>query len=317
MKIMSKINENLVFVGIDGGATKTNLVAIDEKEKILLRLNGEGSNYKVLGLDTAEKNLYNIIKECLKKTRKIDSICFGLASIDSEKDRKIVLERIKKGKIGKLLGREVIVTLLNDTEIILPAANLENGVAAIGGTGSNFLGVNKDKKAWAGGLEYILADEGSAFDIGQRVLRAALRSYDGRGKKTFLEDLVIKKAKIRNMRDIKNIVYREKMKSIVASFAPLAEIAAKKHDKIAKRILKDCAKEYVIGIRAVAKRVKLKNDFKIALVGSVFKSKIILDELKKIFGDRLIIVKDPSIGAARIAKKIYFKSLENKKCNHF
>lgn len=313
MKKMNKSNKRLVFVGIDGGATKTKLVAIDENEKILLKLFGKGSNYKVLGLDTAEENLYKLIKECLRKVKRIDAICFGLASIDSENDRKIVLDRIRKGKIGKLLEREAKIILMNDTEIILPAANIENGVAAIGGTGSNFLGVNKDKKAWAGGLEYILADEGSAFDIGQRVLRAALRSYDGRGKKTLLEKLVMKKAKIKNMREIKDVVYKEKMKAIVASFAPLADIATKKGDSIAKKILKDCAREYVIGIKAVAKRVELKDNFKIALVGSVFNSKIILEELKKSFRNRIIIVKEPSIGAARIAKKIYFENLENNK----
>ncbi|MEM5828710.1 MAG: BadF/BadG/BcrA/BcrD ATPase family protein [Candidatus Aenigmatarchaeota archaeon] len=308
-----KNNKSLVFVGIDGGATKTKLIAIDENERILLRICGEGSNYKALGLDLAEKNLYKLLSKCLRKLNKINGICFGLASIDSENDKKIVLERIKKGKIGKLLGKEVKIILLNDTEIILSAANLENGVAVIGGTGSNFLGVNKDKKAWAGGLEYILADEGSAFDIGQRVLRAALRSYDGRGRKTLLEKLVMKKARIRNMREIKDVVYKEKMKSIVASFAPLAEIAAEKGDAIAKKILKDCAKEYIIGIKAVAKKVKLKGDFKIVLVGSVFNSKIIFNELNKIFRNRIIRLKDPSIGAARIAKKIYFENLENNK----
>lgn len=308
---MRRNNKSLIFVGIDGGATKTKLVAIDENEKILLRLFGKGSNYKALGIDTAEENLYKLIKDCIKEVKKINAICFGLASIDSEKDRKIVLERIRKGRIGKLLGKETKIILLNDSEIILPTANIENGVAVIGGTGSNFLGVNKDKKAWAGGLEYILADEGSAFDIGQRVLRAAIRSYDGRGKKTLLENLVMKKAKIKDIRKIKDVVYKENIKTIVASFAPLADISAKRNDSISKKILKDCAKEYIIGIKAVAKRVGLKDDFKIVLTGSVFKSKIILEELKKTFRNRIILVKDSSIGAARIAKRIYFNTLEN------
>lgn len=306
-------NKGLVFVGIDGGATKTKLVAIDENERILAKLTGEGSNYKVLGLDTVERNLYILLKKCLRKIKSIDAICFGLASIDSEYDRKIVIDRIIKGKIRKLVGKETKIILLNDTEIILKAANIVNGVAVIGGTGSNFFGLNGNKKAWASGLEYILADEGSAFDIGQRILRAALRSYDGRGSKTLLEKLVMKKAKIKNIRDIKNIVYRENMKAIVASFAPLADIAAKKNDSIAKRILKDCAREYIIGINAVAKRVGLKGDFKIAIVGGVFKSKIIIEEIKKNFGNRIIIVKDPSIGAARIAKKTYLEYLHNKR----
>jgi len=67
-----KNNKSLVFVGIDGGATKTKLIAIDENERILLRICGEGSNYKALGLDLAEKNLYKLLSKCLRKLNKIN-----------------------------------------------------------------------------------------------------------------------------------------------------------------------------------------------------------------------------------------------------
>jgi len=291
------------FLGIDGGASKTTGILIDENEKIVGKFLGKASNYKIVGLEEMEKNLLEIVKNFLK-IGNICAACFGLASIDSENDKKIVYNKIKNGKIGKLI-KEIIV--VNDTEIILPAANLDNGVAVIGGTGSNFLGKNGNKISFAGGLEYILADEGSAFFLGQNVLRAALRSFDGRGEKTILEKMVLKKAKIKNMRDLKDLVYTKNLKTIVAKFAPLAEIAAKKGDNIAKKIIRNAIKEYEIGIKAVAKNVGLKGNYKIALVGSVFKSTMIFYGLKERFGDRLIIVKEPAFGAARIAKNLYFE----------
>jgi N-acetylglucosamine kinase-like BadF-type ATPase len=296
------------FLGIDGGATKTTGILIDENEKIVGKVLGKASNYKVVGLEKAEKNILEIVKKFLK-IGNICAACFGLASIDSENDKKIVYNKIKNGNIGKLI-KEIIV--VNDTEIILPAANLDNGVAVIGGTGSNFLGKNGNRISFAGGLEYILADEGSAFFLGQNVLRSALRSFDGRGEKTILEEMVLKKAKIKNMRNLKDLIYTQNLKNVVASFAPLAEIAAKKGDKIAKKIIRDAIKEYEIGIKAVAKNVGLKGNYKIALVGGVFKSKMIFLGLKQKFGNRLIIVKEPALGAAKIAKNFYFEKYGGK-----
>jgi len=43
------------------------------------------------------------------------------------------------------------------------------------------------KEAFAGGLDYILNDESSAFGIGVRTLKAAVKSFDRRGRKTIFE----------------------------------------------------------------------------------------------------------------------------------
>lgn len=289
------------FLGVDGGATKTTAVITNKDGKMVFEAKGKGSNYKVLGLDAIENNLYSLVSRCLKKVKKISCACFGLASIDSYKDKKIVYSKIKNGKIGRLLKCPIL--LVNDVEIILPSINAENGVAVIAGTGSNFFAKNGDKKAFASGLDYILTDEGSAFDIGQKILKAAIRSADRRGKKTVLENMVLKKAKIKNIRELKDVIYVKDLKSVVAKFAPLAEVGMKKGDKIAKDILVSSVNEYIAGINAVAKRVGLKNDFKIAIVGSVFNSKFLLEKLKKAMKNKIVFVKKPALGAARLAIK--------------
>ncbi|MEM7826767.1 MAG: BadF/BadG/BcrA/BcrD ATPase family protein [Candidatus Aenigmatarchaeota archaeon] len=290
----------MYFLGVDGGATKTRIAIADENEKLFLEAVGKGSNYRVLGLDEMEKNLYSLIS---LNRKRISYACFGLASIDSDKDKEIVYSKIKNGKIGKLLKCPIMV--VNDVEIILPAIKAENGVAVIGGTGSNFFAKNGNKRAFAGGLDYILADEGSAFDIGQKILKAAVRSADGRGEKTILEKMVLKKAGIKNIRQLKDIIHAKNMKSIVAGFAPLAEAAMKMGDKTAEGILKSAIKEYAAGINAVANRVGLKGKYKIAIVGSVFNSKFLLDALKRKIKKEITIVKNPVLGAVRLAIKAY------------
>lgn len=293
-----------LFLGVDEGATKTVATVIDESGKLIYKVRGKGTSYHTFGVKRIEDNLYRLLSFIKKKKLKISYTCFGLAQIDSKKDHKIVYSMLNKGKIKRLLKCPTI--LLNDSHIILPSIGIENGVVAIGGTGCNFYARNGDREARASGRDYILSDEGSAFDIGVRVLRAAVRSFDGRGNKTILERMVLEKARVKNMEDLVDVIYKNPEKSIIAVYAPLAEKAALAGDKIAKHILSTAANEYVLGIKAVSKRVGLRR-FDTALIGGVFETKFLLNEVKKGVSKfakaKFFLVKDSSLGAARLAMK--------------
>jgi len=297
------------FLGIDGGATKSTLVLIDLKGKKIFETTGKSLNYRNLDKEKFIQNLNELIIKAKKKGKILFS-CLSLAGIDTETDKKRVTNIIEKSKVNKILKSNFIVK--NDIEVLFLTVNVEDGVAVIAGTGSNFFAKNKNKIARAGGLDYILSDEGSAFDIGQKVLRASVRSKDGRGEKTILEKMVLKKAGIKNIRDLVNLIYGENLKQKVGEFAPLAEIALKKKDKVAKKILLSAIDELENGIITVTRKAKLKGEFKICLVGSVFKNKYILNKLeiklkKRFKKAKIIIVKNPAIGAAKFAKKEFEK----------
>ena len=288
----------MFFLGIDGGATKTTAVIINESGRVVAKKTGKESNHSIIGIKKTEQHLYELIRSLGKK--KISYACFGLAGIDSKRQYLLVYSKLKKGRIGKMLRCPII--LLNDTQIILSSINKENGVAVIGGTGCNFYAKNGKKEARASGLGHLLADQGSAYDIASMILKSAVKSFDGRSKKTMLEKMVMKKARIKNMRNLVNIIYTNPDKSHIASYAPLAEAAAKKGDMIAKQILSAAADEYVLGIRAVAKRTGLRK-FDLALVGGVFNAKPLLRYIKNRIKARIFIVKDPALGAAKLAMR--------------
>ncbi len=290
----------MFFLGIDGGATKTTAVIINESGKVVAKKTGKDSNHSIIGIKKAEQHLYELIRQFKKK---ISYACFGIAGIDSKKQYNIVYSKLKKGRIGKLLKCPIL--LVNDSQIILPAIG-ENGVAAIGGTGCNFYAKNNKKEARASGLGHIQSDQGSAYDIAAMVLRASVKSYDGRGRQTLLEKMVMKKARIKNMRDIVNVMPENTEKKDVADYAPLAEKAAKKGDAVARQILSAAADEYVLGIRAVAKRTGLRK-FDVALAGSVFNARPLLRYIKNRIKARIFIVKDPAIGAAKLAMMKYYR----------
>ena len=305
------------FLGLDLGGTKTKAVVINSKSGIIYESEGKGAGYHAMPLAKIEKNLVVLIKSIKRNMRgKIVFSCFGFAGADSQEDRIEISSFIKKGKIGKLLGCPVY--LHNDVEIILPSVTEKNkGIAVIGGTGCNFYGMNKNKEAYASGLNCFISDEGSGFDIGLKVLRAAVRSFDGRGQKTILESLVKEKANIKNIRDLVDVVYAKDFeKTTIAGFAPLAEKAADKGDKIAKQILISAAGEYILGIKAVANKVGLKDkEFVIAFVGSTVNSKYIFpnikDKIKKLFPKAILKkVENPAFGAAKLAMNYYIKNRE-------
>lgn len=283
------------FLGVDGGGTKSTAIVISKSSK-KEEYKGKCLNYKAIGEEKFVENLQELISK-IKNDVKFS--CFALAGIDSERDKKKVERLIKENKI---VSSEFVV--VNDTKAVLPAADLENGVVAIAGTGSNFYAKNEEKEAWAGGLDYILSDEGSAFDIGQKVLRAAIKSSDGRGKKTILEKKVKEKERIKNIRELVNKIHESRnLKGKVAEFAVLTD---RVDDKKTREILLSTVDELERSVETVARRVGLEKDFVVCLVGSVFKNKFIRQELekrlkKKFEGLKIKKVENPAFGAAKLA----------------
>lgn len=298
---------NELFLGMDIGGTKTHAVLVDSECRIVYEHFGKGASYQAMPIEIIGKNLCSVIRNVKKHAKgKIKSACFGFAGVNSEIDRKRIGLFVNRGKIRRALGCRI--RILNDVEIILPSINEKSGVAVIGGTGCNFYAKNGSKEAYASGLNYLLTDEGSGFDMGLKVLRAAIRSYDLRGGKTLLEKLVKEKTGLEDMRQIGKIIYAKGFqKTRVANFAPLAERAADKGDMAAMEILLSAAGEYLTGIKAVARRTGIiGKKFTIAVVGSAISSKYILPELKRLIRKSIpkasiVMAENPALGAARLA----------------
>jgi len=306
---MTRDNQNL-FLGVDGGATKSTLVLINEKEENVFKENGGPLNLRIIGERKFRENLSGLFKKIKPSQRKnIKFAVFGLAGVDSKKDKEVVTKEILKIS-KKYISFPFFV--VNDIEIILPSIQAEEGVVAICGTGSNFFAKKNKKEFFAGGLDFLLSDEGSAFDMGQKILKSAIKSFDGRGEKTILEKMVFKMAKIKDgqIKNITSFIYKGAPKNRIASFAPLLEEALRKKDKVAFKILEEIVKEIFSGILAVAKRAGFKKDFYIALSGSVFHNKFlvkkVIEKIQKEFGKvKILVVPEPELGAARLAKKLF------------
>ena len=304
------------FLGVDGGATRNEAVIVDEKRQVLGKGKGGGANYRVAGIAGLVENLKESISEAVGKAKikpHFSFAVFGLAGCDSDYDQKILEDTVSKN-FSEYFPSFLVV---NDTRIALRSGTEDSfGVAVIAGTGSNTYGRNKrGEETRAGGLDYLLTDEGSAYDIGLRVLRTAVRSFDGRGDKSLLEKMVMEKLGISMMREAVGKVYKPSFdKAKVASFAPLAGEAASLGDKAATEILTTASSELFLGVKAVVERLGMENEaFDLVLVGSVFEDKTILDSFRKevsefTSGARLVFPNvSPACAAAFLALREYDK----------
>lgn len=328
------MSENQYVIGIDGGGTKTVAALADLEGKILRLAKSGPSSPRNVGIKVATKNIVEGIERILSpirnfksnalgitlepkisngvKKEKILSTFVGLPSVEEEKGykKKIKKALLKFKKIspifeGKVkIGSDQIVAYRSGTDE-------KEGVLLIAGTGSVAHGWSREKEVKVSGWGW-LADEGSAFFIGQKVFQAVLKDLDGRGEKTLLTKIVFRELKIRTKEDLLVKIYSQKPIDIIPQFSIYCDKASQKGDLMAKRILLEAGKELATSANTVIKKLtpffaRKRAGFPLVLVGSVFKSKIVLDKVKKEIkklAPRVIFIRPrvaPVIGAIKLA----------------
>lgn len=132
------------------------------------------------------------------------------------------------------------------------------GIAIIAGGGSVAYGIsrNREKEGIAGGFGYLLDDEGSAFDIGRRAVKAAIWAADRRGPATILARLVRAHFSLDTMYEIKRIVYHADFsRDRISHLAPLVMRAAADKDGVAQAIVHEAAEALARLGSAVASQI--------------------------------------------------------------
>jgi N-acetylglucosamine kinase-like BadF-type ATPase len=166
--------------------------------------------------------------------------------------------------------------VVNDAVIALVAGAPERvGLVVLAGTGSIAYGADPEgRTARAGGLGFILADEGSAQWLGREALRAAVRAADGRGPQTALYALVLEALKVEGIADLVATIYeRHPRPSDLGALAHTVEAAADQGDPVAAGILDAAALELASAARAVRERLVFpEGPVPVILAGGAFRA---------------------------------------------
>lgn len=299
------------YLAIDGGGTKTRVLCADENGEVI----GEGlsgpTSLTVSNLGAASFALREGIRQATQNLPPgfiIKRLVMGLAGIDTQ------LEKQKTETSFKHVLSDFQVEefqFMNDIFIALRAATDSNdALTIISGTGSNCFGLNSEGQTHkTGGLDYILADQGSGYAIGLTILQTATKSYDGRIAPSLLEKKVNDYFQVSSIPELKQHIYNPVLtKMQVAALAKLAFDALAEGDQAAKSIIDQAGEELFLMAKVVIEKLGLNNK----PADCVFAGKVLLnDYMKKLVSDKLsqtfpslkivIPTNDPVHGALRIA----------------
>ncbi|MEZ4635279.1 MAG: BadF/BadG/BcrA/BcrD ATPase family protein [Caldilineaceae bacterium] len=263
-----------LWIGIDGGATKTRVVAVGEDGVVIAEGLAGATNYQIVGVDAACLHLQQAIQIALERIEAslpVAAIVAGIAGLDGPDDVEPV-RQIMQSAAAEL--NDPTWWAVNDTVAAWAGALAgEAGVIVISGSGAAALAVGTDGNAvHADGWGHWLGDEGSGFDIGRRGLRAAVRYADQRGPATQLLDRLIERfgAAWPSWVTSLNAMPGDAAHAQIASFAPDVVEAADVGDEVASSVLGHAAESLAQTAAGVIRRAQLSSPVRVATVGSLF-----------------------------------------------
>jgi N-acetylglucosamine kinase-like BadF-type ATPase len=259
-----------VILSLDGGATKTVAVVLDENEMKIRGIGVAGpANLVAVPRDVAGSNMMKAINDSLNDSsltiREIERAIFGLSGMGDSRE----LDQAGINLIRSLTSREDFL-VVNDGLPAFALAHIDDdGIVFAGGTGSvayyRLHGVTKR----VGGWNWFIGDDGSASWIAKRALNVATLEYDG----IFSERGIVEEAEKyfrMEFREAIASVDRQQNKRLVSGFAPrVSELAMSGYPRAAK-ILEESA-EYVSNV-VIALSRKFSQQPEISLIGGTMQA---------------------------------------------
>lgn len=225
---------NDLFLGIDGGGTKTEFLLVSAEGYVQKRLIKSGCNPNDIGYSKMFSLLSDGIGDILKEFQSVRAVFCGIAGISSGDYAKRLYDDLKKRY------PQMNVQIKNDS-FNLFALNERADMAVISGTGSVVFVKEGDSYKRLGGWGYLLDGAGSAYDIGRDALREALREEDRKEKRSLMTRMLCQKLNTDTVWEHINTVYTEG-KPYIAGLASVVFEAYRNQDETARPIIDRSAK---------------------------------------------------------------------------
>ena len=310
-----------MYLGIDGGGTKTALVLIDREGAIRATHLAPGSYYLAIGLDALGTLLEDGVNAVLAKAglraEDVDFTFLGLPAYGEDTALIGALSRLP-GKFlradGYLCGNDMVCGWAG-------SLLCRDGISIVAGTGSICYGERKGAAARSGGWGELFSDEGSAYWIACRGLNLFARMSDGRAARGALYEIVRLGLNITEDLDLCGHIY-SRLKGDRARIAQLSKWvtqAARQGDDQAMGVVRDAARELALMVDATRRQL----GFEVAEPAAVSYSGGVFDNVGSMFLEPFTVslkalwrefqvrepVLPPAIGAALYAAKRYGRPL--------
>jgi len=274
-----------LFLGVDGGGTKTSFAVADRSGNIKGAHTGTGSSYKQLGVDKAVNVLYENAIICLDKAgvglSDLSGVCFGLPCYGENAQGDSALSSALKERFPKTPA-----VFVNDAEIGWAGSfAMQPGVSIAVGTGSIAFGKDSSgKSARCGGWHEFFSDEGSCYWLGRRTMELFTKQADGRARKNHLYRIIREAFSLEedfafiDIMESDYLPYRDK----VASMQIYLEQASLLGDTGAGELYVQAAGELAGIVSGIAEQLDLAKPFPVSYSGGLFKAgALIMDPFSK------------------------------------
>ena len=241
------------------------------------------------------------------KAEQISSVCAGLAGAGQPR----VMKRVMGHLVDTFPRADIHVT--TDLEVALEAAVGQGpGIVLIAGTGSASYGRNAaGQTVRAGGYGPWIGDVGSAFDIGQRAVRAVAQSRDAMAPVTILSEMIQAALECPDWSTLLERITADPDQILPRLFPIVAE-AAEAKDAPAEEIMYGAALGLASLAVSVARRLDLLDKkFVLGKSGGVFGHSPCLDSTLDALlisgaprADIRALEISPAHGAARMARRL-------------
>jgi len=242
-----------MFLGVDGGGTKTAFALIDRQGQVLARNEQSSAYYLEVGMegaaDVLARGCAGLFAAAGVTANDVTFAFFGLPAYGEDRAVQAQLDALPRAVLGH--GR-----YLCDNDMVCSWAGslaCADGISVIAGTGSMAYGRVGGQGARAGGWGELFSDEGSAYWIARAGLALFSRMSDGRAPRGPLHGLMRTRLALQDDLDLCQVVYGELKgeRSKVAALSRLVSEAAALGDAQAAAIIESAALEVAALVDAV------------------------------------------------------------------
>jgi glucosamine kinase len=301
-----------IYLGIDGGATKTTC-AVGDGKGVLGTATAGGSNVIRLGEARAREGLHAAVRQACAAAgiapAQVECVCVGASGAG----------RAEVSAVVARMMRELVpcrVQVVGDIVIALQAGfGAGPGVVTCAGTGSFAYGRDTSgQTSRAGGWGFAVSDEGSGQWIGRAAVGAVLRAQEN-GERPALLVAIEKAWQTTSLNDLVAKANASPAPDFSALF-PLIFTAANSGDVVARTVLTRAGKELAELTTSVMRRLFAgAGNVPVAMVGGVFRQSALV---RQVFYNSLVAefpnatvnptVVEPVLGALELARKAAFGS---------
>ncbi|VBB29264.1 unnamed protein product, partial [Acanthocheilonema viteae] len=266
-----------IFAGVEGGATQSRLLFIDETGKRYGEWSQSGLNYCLDGFDVVADRIAKWIQIAKKEVGIIGPLAavgMGLSGAEDEESNRRLIDFLKDQH-----GDIALEFSLSSDAVVSVAASFQNGGAVIvAGTGSACRLLKADNSVYGvGGWGHQIGDGGSAFWIAKRLIQCIFDEEDGLRPSPHpiskIKRLFVEFFGLRDKTGILEILYTNFDKSRIASFT--AHVAKEANDDpLIRHIFRDAGEQLGLHVRAISRNFdeEMLDNTPLLLIGSVWRS---------------------------------------------